>query len=93
MKMYSIAEGTTGKLVTIIDGESTLTDWTTTKGLMFTETITDPVAYHNNRGGSGIPPVLNRLAEQGYAMFGGELGSCASAKFILAVPYDQIQVM
>jgi len=93
MHQYNIPKGTTGKLIKQSAYATKIIDWVTRRDLSFTEFVVDPVSYHNNRGSLALPEQLLRLAERGYAVYGGEHGNDANASYLIAVPYDQVRVI
>lgn len=93
MHVFSIPSGTVGKLISRLHDNLAVNPWTTRRDLMFSEAVVDPVIYHNNRGNLNLPSEILRLAERGYAVYGGEFGNDASAPHLLAVPYDQVEVL
>ena len=84
MKLYRVKEGTKGKL---ISGE-TVTDWTVRKDLSFTETVADPISYHN-RPADTTNTLHVKLVQQGYALFASD----NNPKFVLAVQYEDVGVL
>lgn len=92
MHAYLVARGTDGKMIDQTGKQPATKDWTTRRNLFFTETIVDPIRYHNNRGNISWPPHLEKLAQRGYTVFGGHDGGDASAKYLLAVPYGDVTV-
>lgn len=94
MKLYKIAKGTAGKLITQLPGvDPQVQDWNTTKDLEFTETLLDPIRLHNNRADYDHTSLAVKLVMKGYALYGGEDGYDPNAKYILAVPYDNVDVL
>jgi hypothetical protein len=95
MHLYTVPKGTQGKLLAQrgADSAPAVEDWITRKELTFTEFVIDPVWYHNNRGKVSLPIVLEQMAQQGYAVYGGDTGGLLSAKYLLAVPYDSVHVL
>lgn len=97
MKLYEVAKGTEGLLLTrgkedgieVFDVQK----WVVRKDLTFSETFLDPIRLHNNRGDYDFKELTTQYAEAGYAIFAGEHGSERNAKYILAVPYDQVEVL
>lgn len=94
MHWYEIPEGTRGKLlVQEPDTDIEVRNWITRKDLSFTETVHDPIAEENGRLADAPADCLVReLAQAGYAIFGGEVGSESTAKYLLAVPYAVTQL-
>lgn len=92
MRLFTIPKGTSGKLVETNSAATAdvTRDWVTRRELLFTECVTDPVKHHNNRG-TTLPHYISRLAEQGYAVYGGEYGGDFQSKYLLAVPFDDVK--
>jgi len=99
MKWYEVKVGQQGKLLTrTAPGRYSIRDWTVRRECCFSETVLDPISAYNmlSRAERGrareedLPDdhVFVTLAQRGYALFGGEHGSDHTAKYILAVHYD-----
>lgn len=93
MKLYEIPKGTEGKLIIQEPNGVEVREWITRKDLAFSETLLDPVRLHNNRGAYDHSSLAVKLVYHGYALFAGSFGNVASAKYVLAVPYDEVHVM
>jgi hypothetical protein len=91
MHLYKIEKGTTGKLIDR-SGTPVIRDWVVRRNLSFYNFIVDPISYHNNRGNLNLPVDITRLAERGYAVYGGENGGDDHATYLLAVPYSSVKV-
>lgn len=93
MKMYTIPVGTIGKLIDQSGDDPIIRDWNVRRELSYFEVIADPIRFHNLRGQLNLPPHITRLAEQGYAIFGGEDGGEKNATYLLAVEYHEVGVL
>lgn len=84
MKMFTVETGTLARVVNI----KTNRDVThrTTKRSIFTDTVTDPVAYHNGRRSD--LDWANNYAATGFAIFQDE----DHPKWYLVVPYKNVRV-
>jgi hypothetical protein len=91
MKQYSVRRGTDGFLLTRDGTLYKSTQWKTRRDLAFTETVVDPISYHNNRGRLNLPEPFIRLAERGYTIFGGDSGGEMEAH-MLAIKYNEVVV-
>lgn len=86
MKLYRIKEGTVGKIIDQVD--DMVKDWTVTKDLSFTDTVTDPVRYHN-RPADTTNTLHVKLVQQGYALFVAP----ARPRYVLAVQYEDVGIL
>lgn len=93
MKMYTIPVGTIGKLIDQSGDEPIIRDWNVRRELSYFEVIVDPIRFHNLRGQLNLPPHIIRLAEQGYAIFGGDSGGEEKATYLLAVDYSHVDTL
>jgi len=88
--MYTIPKGTVGKLVKILPGkDAEVVAWTTRKDLVFTECLIDPTVV-KAMVINAKKPLAVRMAEDGYALFGGDAGGDRTAAYVLAIPYSAI---
>lgn len=93
MKMFTIPLGTVGKLIKLMPGkDAEVVDWTTRKELVFTGSLIDPVVVANMANAASKKPLAVRMAEQGYALFGGDTGGDRNAVYVLAIPYKDVKV-
>jgi hypothetical protein len=92
--MYHVAKGTTGKLVKLLPNkDAEVVDWTTRKDFNFTASLIDPLVVKTMVVEAAKKPLAVRMAEEGYALFGGENGGDRNAQYVLAIPYSQIKVI
>ncbi len=93
---YKIAKDTVGKLIKLVPNKDPeITDWITRRDLTFQESLIDPavVASKAKATKSVKKPLAVRMAEQGYALFGGDSGGERDAQYVLAVPYSDIEIV
>lgn len=91
--MYNVARGTVGKLVKLLPNQdATVVDWTTRKDLSFASSLIDPIVVKTMVLDAAKKPLAVRMAEDGYALFGGDEGGDRTAQYVLAIPYSSIKV-
>ena len=91
--MYHVAKGTVGKIVKLLPNQDAqVSDWTTRKDFNFTSSLINPVVVKTMVIEAAKKPLAVRMAEEGYALFGGEEGGDREAKYVLAIPYSAITV-
>lgn len=89
MKLYTVKNGTKGKLIdTQAFDASRITDWTVRGEHDFTETIIDPIRLRNHPD-EIKDGYLILLAATGYAVFASE----DNTRYMLAVKYNQVEIM
>ena len=99
--IYKIPKGTVSKLVNIFHNkDADVKDWTTRRDLAFTECLINPATvvriseeeYIHDEMLEGRKPLAIRLAEEGYALFGGDTGGDRTATYVLAVPFSLVEI-
>lgn len=96
--MFIVEKDTTCKLIKLFPNkDAEVVDWVVTKRLVFQESLINPSVIKSIVNSvvydpSSKKPLAVRMAEQGYALFGGESGGDRSAIYVLAVPYDSIKI-
>jgi hypothetical protein len=91
--MYHVAKGTTGKLVKLSrTQDAEVIDWTTRKDLDFAGSLINPVVVKTMVSEAAKKSLAVRMAEDGYALFGGDSGTDREALYVLAIPYSKIKV-
>lgn len=94
MRYYLIAKGTVGKLVKLMPNtDAEVIDWTTRKDLSFGASLINPVVVKQMVVDSAKKPLAVRMAEEGYALFGGDAGDNRDSQYVLAIPYSTIKVV
>ncbi len=89
MRAYEISAGTQSLVLSKPKGGQWATqDFTTSKDLMFTDVVIDPIRVHN--GNSGVDPNSTpyKLAERGYMVFKDD----STGRYLLAVPQYAVNV-
>lgn len=90
---YLIAKGTAGKLVKLMPNvDAEVVDWTTRKDLSFGASLINPEAVKQMVIDAAKKPLAVRMAEEGYALFGGDAGDDRNSQYVLAIPYSAIKV-
>lgn len=84
MKTFTVEPGTLGRVVHV--GTNRDTEHRTCKRCVFTDTVTDPVAYHNGRRSDY--DWANNYAAAGKAVFQSE----NAPQWFLIVPYRHVRV-
>jgi hypothetical protein len=86
---YVIPKGTSGKLIEIPKNQDVkVSDWTTRKELRFDQCILHPASFDHTCSNTTL---ASSLVEQGYVLFGGEVGNDREARYILAVHQKQVR--
>lgn len=89
MRAYEIAKGTKGLLLSNAnDGKWDTQDFTTTKDLLYTDVVIDPIRVYN--GNTGVDPndTAYKLAERGYMVFCDD----STNNYLLAIPQYAVNV-
>jgi len=90
---YLVKKGTVGKLIEINPNQdAVIKDWTLRKEIVFSNSLIDPIVV-KTMVEDAQKSLAGTLAKQGYALFGGDSGNDRKARFVLAVPYDQIELV
>ena len=91
--MYTIDVGTKGKLITLEPNkDAKVEDWVVRKHLEFVECLISPLVVDEKVRQAQNQTLAVRLASEGYALFGGQSGSDRLARYVIAIPYDKIQI-
>lgn len=91
--MYKVAKGTSGKLIKLIaNKDAEVIDWVTRDDFEFKESLINPIVV-KTMVAEAKKPLAVRMAEEGYALFGGMEGGDRTAKYVLAIPYSAITVI
>lgn len=92
MTTYTIPVGTQGKLIKLErNKDAEVVDWTTRKPLRFSASLIDPVVVKTMVSNANKSLAI-KMAEDGYALFGGETGGDREAGYVLAIPYSKVIV-
>ena len=88
--IYRVKKGIAAKLIELnLNQDAKVTDWVVRKDLEFPECLIDPIVVKTMVQNS----LAATLASQGYALFGGDSGSDRSARYVIAVPYNQLEIV
>ena len=91
--MYHVAKGTQGKLVKLLPNrDAEVLEWMTRNDLNFAESLINPVVVKTMVSEAAKKPLAVRMAEEGYALFGGDGGGDRNAQYVLAIPYSAIKI-
>ncbi len=90
---YRIKKGTPGKLIELVPNQDAkVTDWIMRKDLEFPNSLIDPFIVK-----AMVEQAQNclagTLANQGYALFGGDSGNDRRARYVIAIQYNQIEIV
>jgi hypothetical protein len=67
-------------------------NWTVRKDIEFVECLIDPIVV-KSMVEQAQQSLAGSLANQGYALFGGDSGGDRQAKYIIAIEYGNIEVV
>lgn len=95
MKVYIIPEGTKGILLTRQDDGSYETqDWRTRREVSNTDLVFDPIRHYNHPEEFPLNHIFSMLVRRGYGiMCNSEHGANENAKHLIAVPYNEMNVL
>lgn len=88
MKLYTVRPGTRGFVVDTEAVKGNTRAWTTTKKCEFSDTVIDPIRFHNQPTAVKEPHLI-ALAMEGYAVF----ADYDNPRWLLAVKYDECEIL
>ncbi len=88
MKVYTVKDGTKGKLIDTQISTNRSLNWTVRGEHNFTETVIDPIRLHNHPNEKHDIELIE-LARNGYAIFVSEKNN----RFLLAVKWNDIELL
>lgn len=92
---YRVKKGTLAKVIQQTpnqDAKILHESWTVRKDIEFLECLIDPIVV-KTMVEEAKKSLAGSLANQGYALFGGDSGGDRQAMYILAIPYAHIEVI
>lgn len=90
---YSVRKNTVGKLIELIPNrDAVIKVWTLRKDVVFSDCLIDPFVVKTMIE-DVQKSLAGSLAIQGYALFGGDSGGDRLSRYVLAVPYDKIELV
>jgi len=88
MKVYIVKDRTKGKLIDTQTNVNRISNWTVRGEHNFTETVIDPIRYHNRPDETNDVELI-RLVQDGYVVFASEKNN----RFLLAVKWNDIEIL
>lgn len=89
---YHIKQGTAGKLIELnLNQDAIIKDWIVRKDITFQNSLIDPIVV-KTMVEDAQKSLAGTLANQGYALFGGDSGGDRQARWVLAIPYSEIEI-
>lgn len=95
MKLYRARKGTPAKLIVNEPGKDVeVKNWTIRRDVQLGDPLIDPVIYHNRPADFPSESLAVKLALQGYGIY-FEFNSPdrERSKYLIAVPYDRVDVL
>lgn len=90
---YRVKQGMIGKMIELNPAQDALVrDWTVRKTIDFEHCLIDPHTVKTLIADAQTS-LAGTLANNGYALFGGGSGGDRHARFVLAIPYSQIEIL
>lgn len=90
---YRVKKGTTGKYIELNPNQDAIIkDWIVRKDCEFPNCLIDPVVV-KTMVEEAQKCVAGVLANQGYALFGGDSGNDRRARYVLAVKYGDVEII
>lgn len=88
--IFKVKKGLDGKLIRLqLNKDAELQPWITRRDLAFTECLINPSTVVRGSKGKSL---AERLALEGYALFGGDTGGDKTAEYVLAVPFHMVEI-